>query len=269
MIMRLVILAALCLVSVTVQSFEVASVRPSQPPSGPRIRVSFEGGPDSSSPTRFSCRNCSLAMLVMRAYDVEYSQVAGLKTHSDDLYDVEATLPAGTTRVQFRVMLQDLLSNRFKMIVHGETTQAQGYELAVGKNGLKMKPTSQVIGEVPGAAASERSGPVALDGEGFPILPAGRPGYESVNGRARMQGTNETMDEFARKLINQLDLPVQNATGLKGRYDYGLYWTSRSTEDAGPSLFSALESQLGLKLSSKRVAVRMVVIDHVERPSEN
>jgi len=106
MIMRLMILAALCLVSVTAQSFEVASVRPSQPPSGPRIRVSFEGGPGSSSPTRFSCRNCSLAMLVMRAYDVEYSQIAGLKTHSDDLYDVEATLPTGTTRVQFRAMLQ-------------------------------------------------------------------------------------------------------------------------------------------------------------------
>jgi uncharacterized protein (TIGR03435 family) len=208
-------------------------------------------------------------MLVMRAYDIEYSQIAGLKTHSDDLYDVEATLPAGTTRVQFRAMLQDLLSSRFKMILHSEAKQVQGYELVVGKNGPKMKSTSQVIGQRPGAAASERSGPVALDGEGFPVLPAGRPGYESVNGRARMQGTNETIDELARKLLNQLDLPVQNATGLRGRYDYSLYWASASAENAGPSLFSALESQLGLKLSSKRVAVTIIVIDRVERPSEN
>jgi uncharacterized protein (TIGR03435 family) len=209
-------------------------------------------------------------MLVMRAYDVEYSQIAGLKTHSDDLYDVEATLPAGTTKVQFRAMLQDLLSSRFNMILHNETKQVKGYELAVGKNGPKMRQTSQVINEDhPGAAASQRSGPVALDREGFPVLPAGRPGYESVNGRARMQGTNETMDEFARKLVNQLDLPVQNATGLAGRYDYSLYWASTSADDAGPSLFSALESQLGLKLSSKRVAVTIIVIDRVERPSEN
>jgi len=209
-------------------------------------------------------------MLVMRAYDVEYSQIAGLKIHSDDLYDVEATLPAETTRVQFRAMLQDLLSSRFNMILHSETKQVQGYELAVGKNGPKMKHTSQVIGEDhPGAAASQRSGPVALDREGFPVLPAGRPGYESVNGRARMQGTNETMDEFARKLVNQLDVPVQNTTGVEGRYDYSLYWASTSADNAGPSLFWALESQLGLKLSSKRVAVTMIVVDRVEKPSEN
>ena len=207
-------------------------------------------------------------MLVMRAYDVEYSQITGLKSHSDDLYDIEATLRDGTTRVQFRGMLQDLLSSRFKMTLHSEIKQVQGYELTVGKSGLKIKATGQT-GEGPEAPRSQRSEQVILDSGGFPELPAGRAGYESVNGRARMQGTNETMDEFARKLVNQLDLPVQNATGLRGRYDYSLYWASTSTENAGPSLFSALESQLGLKLSSKRVAVTMIVIDSVEKPSEN
>lgn len=207
-------------------------------------------------------------MLVMRPYDVEYSQIVGLKSHSDDLYDVEVTLQAGTTRIQFRAMLQNLLSDRFKMLLHSETKQVQGYELAVGKNGLKMKQAKQPIGESQ-SALSDRSGPTALDPEGFPVLPAGRSGYESVNGRARMQGTNETMDEFARKLVNQLDLPVRNATGLPGRYDYSLYWANALADDAGPSLFSALESQLGLKLSSRRVPVTIIVIDRVKRPSEN
>ncbi len=207
-------------------------------------------------------------MLVMRAYDVEYSQITGLKNHSDDLYDIEATLRDGTTRVQFRAMLQDLLSSRFKMTLHSDIKQVQGYELTIGKNGLKIQPTGQ-IGEGPEAPRSQRSEQVILDSGGFPELPAGRAGYESVNGRARMQGTNETMDEFARKLVNQLDLPVKNATGLGGRYDYSLYWASISADNAGPSLFSALPSQLGLKLSSKRVAVTMIVIDGVEKPSGN
>ncbi len=207
-------------------------------------------------------------MLVMRAYDVEYSQIAGLKNHSDDLYDIEATLRDGTTRVQFRAMLQHLLSSRFKMTLHSEIKQVQGYELTVGKNGSKIKPTGQ-LGEGAEAPRSQRSEQIILDSGGFPELPAGRAGYESVNGRARMQGTNETMDEFARKLVNQLDLPVENRTGLGGRYDYSLYWASISADNAGPSLFSALPSQLGLKLSSKRVAATMIVIDSVEKPSEN
>jgi uncharacterized protein (TIGR03435 family) len=206
----------------------------------------------------------------MRAYDIEYSQIAGQKAHSDDLYDIEATLSPGASKVQFRAMLQDLLSSRFKIVLHTEIRQVQGYELLVTKSGLKMKPTNPVVSDTPGAAASERPGPVALDREEFPVLPADRPGFESVNGRARMQGTNETMEEFARKLVkHDLDMPVKNATGLTGRYDYSLYWASTSADNAGPSLFSALESQLGLKLSSNKVAVTIIVIDRVDKPSEN
>jgi uncharacterized protein (TIGR03435 family) len=266
--MWLLILTVVCVASAIGQSFEVASIRPSSASISARIRVFVEGGPGSSNPTRFSCRNCSVARLVMLAYDVEYSQITGLNTQKDYLYDVEATLPAETTRFQFRAMLEDLLSGRFNLLLHRETKLVRGYELAVGKNGPKIKEVSPANTEasVPAAAAF---GPVALDREGFPVLPADRSGYESVNGRARMQGKDETMDEFARKLVNQLDLPVRNATGLAGRYDYSLYWASLSADNSGPSLFTALESQLGLKLSAQRVAVTVLVIDHVERPSQN
>ena len=204
----------------------------------------------------------------MLAYDVEYSQITGLSTREDELYDVEATLPAETTRLQYRAMLQNLLAGRFNLLLHRESKLVRGFELAVGKTGPKINEASRANAEasVPAAAPF---GPVALDREGFPVLPAGRSGYESVNGRARMQGTNETMDEFARKLVNQLDLPVRNATGLAGRYDYSLYWASPSADNSGPSLFTALASQLGLKLSSRKVPVTVLVIDHVERPSEN
>src|SRR5215469_2790652 len=96
------------------REFEVASVRPSPQPSAPRIKVTFDGGPDTSDPTRFSCRNCSLARLVMHAYNVEYYQVVGLNSRSEDLYDIAATIHARATKDQFRSMLQNLLSDRFK-----------------------------------------------------------------------------------------------------------------------------------------------------------
>jgi uncharacterized protein (TIGR03435 family) len=199
-----------------------------------------------------------------------FYQVLGLNSRGEDLYDVAATIQVGATKDQFRSMLQNLLSDRFKMVVRRSTKQMQGYELVVGKNGTKMKQGSGPVAANPIAAPSEPSAPIALDSEGFPVLPAGRAGYASVKGRARMQGVNETMDQLSRKLINQLDLPVTNGTGLAGRYDYSLYWAGESAGDnSGPSLFSALESQLGLRLSSKKVVATMIVIDHVEKPSAN
>ena len=91
-------------------------------------------------------------MLVMHAYDVEYYQVVGLNSRSEDLYDIAATIHAGATKDQFRSMLQNLLSGRFKMIVHRTTKQMQGYELVVGKNGTKMKQGSGPVAANPTAA---------------------------------------------------------------------------------------------------------------------
>jgi uncharacterized protein (TIGR03435 family) len=76
------------------------------------------------------------------------------------------------------------------------------------------------------------------------------------------------MEQVASKLSNQLDMPVINATGLIGRYDFDLHWSGRSvdgTDDPGPNLFSAVESQLGLRLKPRKAAVIMIVIDHVDR----
>jgi uncharacterized protein (TIGR03435 family) len=268
--MKFAILAILCIYSLSAQEFEVASVRPSAPPTSSRIRVDFEGGPGTGDPTRFSCRNCSQSLLVMHAYDVEYDQIAGLNSRTE-LYDIEAKVPEGTTKDQFRVMLQKLLSRRFNMRLHRETRQMQAYELVAGKDGPKIKES--LAGQGFQEATDSNASRNALDDEGFPILPKGQSGYASVNGRARMQVLNTTMDQLARKLSNQLDTPVINATGLAGRYDCGLYWAGRSvdgTDDGNPSLFFAVESQLGLRLQPKKAAVPIVVIDHADRaPTEN
>jgi uncharacterized protein (TIGR03435 family) len=268
--MKLAILSAICVRWLSGQEFDVVSIRPSAPPSSQRIRVAFEGGPRTANPTRFSCRNCSLSLLVMRAYEVEYHQVAGLNSRTE-FYDIAAKVPEGATKDQFRVMLQKLLSNRFKMSLHREMKQMQAYELVVGKNGPKMKESVPEV-TVKEATVS-RSSQIVLDPEGFPILPTAQSGYLSVNGRARMQVFNETMDQLASRISNQLDMPVINATGLTGGYDFGLYWAGRSvdaTDDASPNIFSAVESQLGLRLRPRKAAVTIIVIDHVDRaPTEN
>jgi uncharacterized protein (TIGR03435 family) len=268
--MKLAILLALCVRYSCGQEFDVVSIRPSAPPSSQRIRVAFEGGPGTADPARFSCRNCSLSLLVMRAYEIEYHQVAGLNSRTA-LYDIAANVPEGATKGQFRVMLQKLLSNRFKMSLHREMKQMQAYELVVGKNGPKMKESVPEV-TVQEATVSNSSR-IVLDPEGFPTLPTGQSGYTSVNGRARMQVFNETMDQLASRISNQLDMPVINATGLAGGYDFGLYWAGRSvdaTDDAGPNIFSAVESQLGLRLQPRKAAVTIIMIDHVDRtPTEN
>ena len=268
--MKLALFTALCVRYLSGQEFDVVSIKPSAPPSSQRIRVTFEGGPGTADPTRFSCGNCSLSLLVMRAYDVEYHQVAGLNSRTE-FYDIAAKVPEGATKDQFRVMLQKLLSNRFKMSLHRDMKQMQAYELVVGKNGPKMKE-SVPEGTVQEATVSSSSR-IVLDPEGFPILPTGQSGYASVNRRARMQVFNETMDQLASRISNQLDMPVINATGLAGRYDFGLYWAGQSvdgTDAASPNLFSAVESQLGLRLQTRKIAVTIIVIDHVDRtPTEN
>jgi len=215
----------------------VVSIKPSAPPTSQRIKVTFEGGPGTPDPTLFSCRNCSLFLLVMRAYDVEFDRVAGLNSRTE-LYDIAAKVPQDATKQLFRAMLQRLQSDRFDMKLHRETKQVQAYELVVGKDGPKMKES--LTGEASRGATASNSSPAILDAERFPALPTGQSGYASVNGRTRMQVTNETMDQLAGKLENQLDMPVINATGLAGRYDYGLYCT-RTTEGS-TGLAAGMES---------------------------
>ncbi len=255
------------------QEFEVASIKPSPPPEGPRIRVDMDGGPGTSDPTTFSCRNCSLSMLVMKAYDLKYYQVEGLGSRSSELYEIAAKVPGETTRAQFRVMLQNLLADRFKMTLHRDKKQMQAYDLIIGRNGTKLRKsiTDPVSKEnaLPSAGAPQK---ITLDRDGFPTLPPGRDGMVSIRGRARMQGLSETMEQLADKISNQLDAPVIDSTKLQGKYDFSLYWAAESTEpdNSGPNIFSAIQSQLGLQLKRKKTPVTIIVIDHIDSaPSGN
>lgn len=212
-------------------------------------------------------------MLVMQAYDVKYYQVEGLNSRSDELYEIAAKLPRDTTKAQFRVMLQNLLTDRFKMTLHRDMKQMQAYDLIVGKNGAKLRESvvdAASKDDVLPPAATPRK--ITLDRDGFPILPPRQDGMVSVRGRARMQGVSETMEQLANKISNQLDMPVVDSTHLQGRYDFSLYWAAESTDPdySGPSIFSALESQLGLQLKPRKIPLTFIVIDHIDAvPSGN
>jgi bla regulator protein blaR1 len=153
-----------------------------------------------------------------------------------------------------------LFADRFQLIVHRETKEQQVYALVVGKSGSKIQPTQ---------GTGERQGMMRM-------------------GRGQVDGQGISLDNLVHALSNQLGRPVVNRTGLNGNFDIKLQWTpdpGQSTspfggqpppgvepppsDPNGPSLFTAIQEQLGLRLESQKGPVEMIVIDRVERPTEN
>lgn len=247
--------------------FEVASVKPSAK-QGMITRVT--GGPGTSDPGRFSATNEELGMLVMRAYGID--EVRGPKWMDNVQFDVVANVPPGTTAEQLRKMLQNLLAERFRMQVHRETRVVPVYELTVSKNGPKLKPAAESSGAddfVPG------SGPRPMDRDNFPILPPGRPNVACGH---LTQGSYRTFRMLTTEMLaRSLSLPnsagrgVIDKTGLVGRYDSTLYYSSMggpapSSDNSAPSIEQAVQEQLGLKLVSSKASIDVLVIDHAAAP---
>lgn len=265
-------------------TFEVASVRLAPPPDGktPARRSSGVPGPNNNDPGRFSAR-LDLMNLILIAYDIPIYRLS----EQSDLYlqrlDVEARMPVDTTREQFNVMLQNLLAERLGLKVHWATQQIDIYALVVAKGGPKFKvaaPDSPQASE----DASKRGIPDKVGSNGFPIPPPGnRPWVGAApDGKMGMRGHNETMAEFARAIAPRtLGAPLMDATGLTGKYDYTIFWSmsatsaarqgTPATDDAdGPSIFDAVQEQLGLKIEKRKGPVQMLVVDHIEKkPTEN
>ncbi len=285
----------------TAPKFEVASVKiagPLLPGSGPR------GGPGTNDPTRFTYPRANLQNLLMRAYGVRTDQISGpdwIKDYSDDRtqYEVTAVVPAGASKEQFNVMLQNLLTERFHLALHHDSKEFPGYELVVAEGGPKIKEY------VPAAAPS---GP-GVDSDGFPRLGPGASvstmmpriggGWAMIRSRYRMPmsqfivGLGAAINESMGVEMSANMARVIDKTGLSGVYEFTLGFAGMmimpnvapppgSTGEApahvasdpgevGPSLFSALEKQLGLKLvKMKNIPVDILVIDHADKtPTDN
>jgi len=271
-------------------AFEVASIKASPPPDGRGMRVGGTGGPGSKDPGRWTVQNMSLSNLITQAYDLKRYQYSGPAWLDTERFDITAKVPEGATREQFRMMIQNMLAERFKLTIHREKKEMTGYDLVVAKNGPKLKETVEVPPtESPRPAGPPLSGPPKLDQDGFPELPPGQGSMMiMMNGRARSRQNGQTTEQLANMLANQVGKPVTDATGLKGKYDYTLSWAAggpvrvggpeagggplgaMSDADSGPTIFSAIQEQLGLRLEQKKTTVEMVVVDKIEKaPTEN
>ena len=276
-------------------SFDAASVKPAGPLAGLQgggdgvtIKKKGDGirgggGPGTNDPGRIHYPRISLKGLLEKAYDVKFPyQVVGPGWLDTELFAVDATMPPDTTRQQFCLMLQNLLTERFKMAVHREAKEVPGYALVVARNGPKLKESVNIAAPQgnadPQAPASPRSD--ALDAYGFPKsapdpkLAGGRGGVSAVmNQRGwRLYGQQQTMQDLANLLPNWANLngPVTDATGLTSKYDFAFTFLPEGIpaspdNEPPPDIFGALQSQLGLKLEARKVVMQVIVVDHMEK----
>lgn len=254
----------------TPQAFEVASVKPA-PPAVNGADYRMRGGPGTDDPGQISYPRVGLLDLLMRAYGVRMDQVSGPDWIHSEVYSVVAKLPPNTTKDQFNVMLQNLMAERFHLKLHHEAREFQVYWLLVAKGGPKLKTLS------PDAATG-----------GFPAL---RPGARvaTATGTGPLYGTvrsthRQTMAEFADGLGAMVNMSngdgivrgspppahVFDKTGLKGEFEFTLEFAGSvlpggANDSLAPTLFVALEKQLGLRLERRKAALDVLVIDHADR----
>jgi uncharacterized protein (TIGR03435 family) len=211
--------------------------------------------------------------LFQQAYDLKMYQVAGADPMTGNRFNIIAKIPEGATREEFRQMQQQLLAERFAVKFHKEQKEMPVYELVVGKTGPKLTESTAEAG----AAPAMPSGPLTTGADGFPDIPAGRSGGASMNGRMTNRVVRGTMSGLAALVSGQVGRPVIDKTGLTGRYDYVLKWAMQgrmappgAEEPDGPSITSAIQEQLGLRLESSKGMVEVYVIDSFSKtPTQN
>jgi uncharacterized protein (TIGR03435 family) len=268
------------------------------------------GGPGTSDPGRMTYGHVDLILLLAKAYGMQRDQIVGpaaMRTGNGQGYSVVATMPRNTTEEQFRLMLQNLLIERFHLVVHHETRSFPGYELTVAPGGSKLGTPIHEEPTLPDVYAQIATNtPLQKDGKGFPALPPGLP-WRFVKPRlgtvgmirARFHATITQLLINLPYMIVESDLSpagseptprVLDRTGLTGIYDFTLEYVGGTLFPAGsqmaggietpadpmgggggPTLAAALEKQLGLTLKKvKDVPVDMIVVDRADKiPTEN
>jgi len=281
--------------------FDVASVKPAGP-FDPQTTGRRRGGPGTADPTRVTFTRVNLGSLLRLAYSVDPDQVSGpdwLNDFNDPyVYTVTATMPAGTSQEQLNLMLQNLLAERFHLTLHHISKEVPGYELQVAEGGPKIH---EYVPPAEGAAAGDV--PAGPDKDGFPRLRGTAPGVAfrmpAGSGWAMERARYRVpMSQFARSLGSAINestgiaggsaVPqVADKTGLSGIYEFTLEYAALLVRpgaepvstpgiasdpgDIGPTIFVAVEKQLGLKLVKlKSVPIDVLVIDHADRvPTED
>lgn len=246
-----------------VPAFDVISVKPDKS-GGPNVSIRM-------TPDGFIASNITVHMLLTEGFGLNADQLSGEPGWAkSDTFDVEAKVAGADVEAlkkipfeQRRAMFQQVLTDRFQLKVHHESQQLPVYTLTLAKGGSKLKETTTVP-----------KGPGGI---------SGGPG-RIMMGRGSMKGDGMTLNFLVSILSRQLHRTVIDKTGLTGNYDLELKWApdegmggdagahGPAADDpsaSGPTIFTALQEQLGLKLESGKGPVDTVVIDHLEKPAEN
>jgi uncharacterized protein (TIGR03435 family) len=235
-------------------SFEVATIKPSDANSQAMRGVGGKG-------RAFSAHNVSVIDMLVYAYGVQIKQITGGPAWAEkDTFDIAGVpdVEGKPTPAQMKAMCQKLMADRFQLKLHHESRELPAYVLSVAKGGPKL-----------GKNASGQPGPGRVQ------MVVAKPGMLTFAAK------NATMMEFSMALQQAvLDRPVLNRTELEGRYDFTISFAPTGTEFGGrmnlppsddtpaESLFAAVQ-RFGLKLEAEKTQVDVIVIDHVEKPSEN
>jgi uncharacterized protein (TIGR03435 family) len=260
--------------------FEVTSIKPAAAPEGPMAAmrngpmadnmIFCNGGPGTRDPGRFTCSGVSLKQLLMRSTQMKTYQIQGPAWIATERYDIQANVAAGTDAEGLRRMLRRLITERFKIQSHQESRTQQAYSLTVAKNGPKLKPPQPNITDPAERMATARASLAALTAR----LQAGE------RGPTRSVGLRSgTVTRFAESLSQHLNALVIDETGVEGEYSFDLAWSPdeaapRPAESdntpTGPTIFAAIQEQLGLKLESVKRPIELLIVDKAEKtPIEN
>jgi uncharacterized protein (TIGR03435 family) len=213
------------------------------------VKPSNTGDNNSSYNTnngRVTVRNETLKQILTSVYSVREFQISGGPGWLDaDRFSIDAVAESKSTQKDLSAMMQSLLAERFQLALRKETRPFAGYALVAAKGGIKIQP---------------------VDGEGS--------GMSTNNGK--LTARHASMDRLADWVARQVERPVVNETGIEGGFDFTLEWArerggmrAEPGDGAGPTIFTALSEQLGLRLESKKVPVEVLIIDKAEKPAEN
>jgi uncharacterized protein (TIGR03435 family) len=246
-------------------TFDVASIRPAPPPDA-NFHVSVSSPPHSS---RFEATNLPMKALLQIAYGFDAPVVGAPDWVADTFYNIEARsdeaadarlakLPNNEVRLEKRNAIRVLLAERLGLKTHLETRNTSLYNLVLGKGGVKMQaapaPPPPANGEAPP-----------------PPRPADVQAHGSQHG-LEFVGSNASLRAITGALSSMVEAPVVDKTGLNGTYNYTLQFGREWSEhdpDSWPSIFTAVQDQLGLKLEAAHESVPNLVVDHITKPTEN
>ncbi len=262
-------------------AFEVASIKPSDPQEEGRIMMRM--GTDAGM-LRYT--NVALKDCIRVAYRVKDFQVVGPDWIGSTRYDIVAKLPAGSSEDQIPEMLQQLLAERFKLVVHRDTKDHAIYALIVGKGGAKLKPAEVTSSNAAPAGGPGRGGPprggmmVTVDGDG-----------------AHLKAPSATLASLGELISRFSERPIVDMTGIQGRFDFDLVFSPETlrgvtggggggrammapgggggpapadgASDRAGSIYDSVQ-RYGLKLEARKAAMEVITVDQMEqRPTEN